>query len=136
MILWVDRQSSYLIIGIALVIQSHSPLSNVFRKCRNHSIIYQNYCEISKVGHYQHSASDEDKGVAVQEIFEVVFSYTTFSYRSQYCMLEKFSPIKDRRENVLFVWQHQITISSNILQQKTHSTLPFQEEDTFPLLCV
>lgn len=47
-------------------------------------------------GPVPHAASGKDKGVAVQEMFEAAFSYTTFSCKSLFCMLEKVSPIKDR----------------------------------------
>ena len=80
-------------------------------------------------GPLPYSATGKDKSVAVQEMFEADFSYTTFSYKSLYCMLEKGSPIKDRRDNVCCGWQYQIAVSSNILSKKTHNTLPFQEEN-------
>lgn len=57
------------------------------------------------MGHYNHSSSGKDKGVAVQETFEVALSctYTKYSNKIQTPVLhvEKDLFVKDTRDPIL-----------------------------------
>ena len=92
----------------ASLIQHNSPLWDTQKA--QHNVPGLLWVKHRVSGPLPYSAPCKDKSVAVQAMFEAAFSYTTFSCKSLYCMLEKGSPIKDRRDNVCCGWQYQIAV--------------------------
>ena len=92
----------------ASLIQHNSPLRHTQET--QHNVPGLLWVKHRVSGPLPYSAPCKDKSVAVQAMFAAAFSYTTFSCKSLYCMLEKGSPIKDRRDNVCCGWQYQIAV--------------------------